>query len=408
MDRGTVWSWALFDFANSIFPAVMVTTVFSIYYVNLVVGGEGGEGDWWWSKALSVSALVVAFSSPFLGAVADRTGARKRFLTFYVGLCVAGVLGMVTLDAGMALRGFVLFVVANVGFESALVFYNAYLPEIAPQEKRGWVSGLGFGLGYLGSALGLLLVLPFAQTRRFDVVWLVVAGFFVVFSLPALRRLPSGGGGDMRIGEAVGAGLAKLRETVREIWGLKDLRNFLLSYFFYVDGVLTIIAMAAVVASRTFGFEQDEIIVMFLIVQFSALAGAFALAKPTDWFGPKAVLNGVLLLWIVAGVSAYFIQDKTTFYVLAVIAGLGLGVVQSTSRVALSALIPKGKEAEMFGFYALCGKSSSVVGPLLFGYVTLLAGGNQRPAFLLLTSFFVIGLALLQRVRGGLDRSVAS
>lgn len=380
----------------------MVTTVFAIYYVNVVVGGEGGEGEWWWGRAVSVSALVVALSSPFLGAVADRTGARKRFLTFYVGLCIAGVLGMVTLDAGMALRGFVLFVVANVGFESALVFYNAYLPEIASPQKRGWVSGLGFGLGYLGSALGLLLVLPFAQTR-IEVVWLVVAGFFLVFSLPALHWLPSGGGGDETISEAARSGLVDLAGTIREIWGLKDLRNFLLAYFFYVDGVVTIIAMAAVVAAGTFGFDQAETIVLFLIVQFSALAGAFALAKPTDVFGPKAVLNGVLLLWIVAGVSAYFIQEKTTFYVLAVIAGLGLGVVQSASRVALSALIPKGKEAVMFGFYALCGKSSSVIGPLLFGYATLLAGGNQRPAFLVLTTLFVIGLALLQRV-GGLGR----
>ena len=398
MDKKQVGAWALFDFANSVYPAVMTTAVFPVYYIGFVVGEEGGQGEWWWGRAVALSALIVATTAPLLGAVADRGGARKKLMLFYTALCVVGVTMMATLDAGMALQGFVIFVVANVGFESALVFYNAYLPDIAPPEQRGRVSGLGFGVGYLGSAIGLLMAIPFAR-ERIEVVWFLVAGFFVLFSLPAFFFLPADREAEMGVAEAARWGLGNFRTIVGEVWRATELRNFLFAFFFYIDGVLTIIVMAGAVATETFGFDQAGTIVLFLIVQLSALAGAFALAKPTDVWGPKRVLNGVLLVWIVAGISAFFIRSQTLFYAMAVVAGLGLGAVQAASRAFMSSLIPEGKEAEMFGFYALCGKSSSMLGPMLFGYTTLIAGGNQRPGFLVLTALFVVGLVLLQRVK---------
>ena len=226
----------------------------------------------------------------------------------------------------------------------------------------------------------------------------MVSGFFLMFALPAFVVLPKDAPTEMTIGQAARWGLTSFREIVGEVWALTDLRNFLLAFFFYIDGVLTIIVMAGVVATETFGFDQQGTIILFLIVQFSALIGAFSLAGPTDRLGPKKVLNGVLVLWISVGIAAYFIQSQALFYAMAVLAGLGLGSVQSASRAFLSSLIPDGKEARMFGFYALCGKSSSVLGPMLFGYVTLFAGGNQRPAFLALTGLFLLGLVLLQRV----------
>lgn len=396
MDRKQVGAWALFDFANSVYPAVMTTAVFPVFYVGYVVGDQAGRGEFLWGLAVSTSALIVALTAPLLGAIADRGGARKKFMMAYTGACLFGVSMMATLDTGMALQGFVLFIIANVGFESALVFYNAYLPDIVPPDQQGRVSGLGFGVGYLGSAIGLLMALPFVETIW--VVWLLVAGFFLLFSIPSFVYLPADEGGDMTVPQAAKWGVSNFKTIVGEVWEHKALRNFLFAFFFYIDGVLTIIVMAGTVATETFGFDQTGTIVLFLIVQFSALAGAFGLAKPTDIWGPKKVLNIVLLVWIGAGISAYFIQDPMMFYGMAVVAGLGLGAVQSASRVFMASLIPDGKEAEMFGFYALCGKSSSVIGPIMFGYVTLLAGGNQRPGFLVLTVLFIIGLSLLQRV----------
>lgn len=401
MNKKHVRAWALFDFANSVYPAVMTTAVFPVFYVTFVVGEEGGVGELWWGRAVSLSALIVAVSSPLLGAIADRGGARKRFMLFYTSVCLVCVAMMSTLDEGMVVQGFVLFLLANVGFESALVFYNAYLPEIAPPEKQGWVSGLGFGVGYLGSALGLLMVLPLAADR-IELVWPLVSIFFLVFALPAFLVLPKDQPTEMTVAQAARWGVTSFREIVTEVWELTELRNFLLAFFFYIDGVLTVIVMAGVVATETFGFDQQGTIVLFLIVQLSALVGAFALATPTDRYGPKRVLNGVLALWVFVGVAAYFIQNQTLFYGMAILAGLGLGSVQAASRTFLSLLVPggqgSGQAARIFGFYALCGKASSVIGPMLFGYVTVWAGGNQRPAFLALTGLFLVGLVLLQRV----------
>lgn len=399
--RRQVRSWVLFDFANSIYPAVMTTAVFPVFFVSTVVGSDGGEGELWWGTAVSLSALVVALSAPLLGGITDRCGLRKRFLAIYVAFCLAGVSLLVTVGPGMVLAGFIFFVVANIGFEGALVFYNAYLSDIAPPEERGSVSGYGFGWGYLGSALGLILALVFLQVLfpgRIETVWLLVAGFFLLFSIPAFRHLPSDQGGDMSLGAAAAWGMRRFRATLREIWALRDLRRFLTSYFFYIDGINTIIVMAAVIATETFGFDQTEAIVLFLVVQFSAMAGALTLAKPTDRLGPKRILTGVLSMWVVAGVAAYFVQSTAVFYGLAVVAGLGLGSAQSASRAYLSLLIPEGREAEMFGFYAFCGKTSSVLGPMLFGGVTFLAAGNQRPGFLVLTALMLTGLLLLRRV----------
>ena len=242
------------------------------------------------------------------------------------------------------------------------------------------------------------MVIPFAGDQ-WEVVWFLVAGFFLLFSVPAFLFLPADRKGDMTVPEAARWGLTHFKTIVGEVWRLKELRNFLFAFFFYIDGVLTIIVYAGLIATQTFCFDQTDTIVLFLIVQFSALIGAFSLAKPTDRWGPKKVLNAVLVVWIMVSIAAFFVQDSNVFYTMAVVAGLGLGSVQAASRSFMASLIPDGKEAEMFGFYALCGKSSSVLGPTLFGYITVLGGGNQRPGFLMLTCLFVLGLFLLQRVR---------
>lgn len=397
MNRKQVGAWALYDFANSVFPAVVVAVVFQIYFTGTVVGNEAGEGDWWWGRAVSLSALIVALSAPLLGAIADRSGVRKRFMGIYVLLCVSAVAMFTTLGPGTVVAGFVLFVIANVGFESSLVFYNAYLPDIVPAEKQGWVSGLGFGVGYVGSSLGLLLALPFARTQ-IDIVWIMVAAFFVLFSIPAFRYLPADEPGEMKVGEAAWWGVRNFKAVWLEVVRERELRRFLIAFFFYIDGVLTAIVMTATMADKTFGFTSDQLIYLFLAVQVSALTGAFVMAKPTDSLGPKKVLSGILFLWAAVVVSIYFVDTKAVFAGLVLVGGFGLGSVQAASRAFMASLIPDGRESEMFGFYALCGKSSSVIGPMVFGYVAVSTGGNQKLAVMALSLLFVIGWVLLQRV----------
>ena len=397
MNKKQVGAWALFDFANSVYPAVIVSVVFQIYFIESVVGNEAGEGDAWWGRAVSLSALIVALSAPLLGAIADRAGVRKRFMAFCVAMCITGVALFTTLQPGMVLYGFLLFLLANVGFEACLVFYNAYLPDIVPPEKQGWVSGVGFGVGYAGSALGLLMALPFATTN-IQMVWILVAGMFLLFSLPTFIYLPRDGKGSMTVPQAAVWGLTSFRELWGEVMAQRELRRYLLAYFFYIDGVLTAIYMSSTLASNTFGFEQTELIYLYLAIQISALIGAFLLAKPTDLLGPKKVVTGVLGLWITIAVAIFFVESKAAFAVIGLLAGFGLGSIQSASRAFMASLIPDGRESEMFGFYALCGKSSSVIGPLVFGQVALMTGGNQKLSVMSISVLFVVGALLLQRV----------
>ncbi|MFQ6091761.1 MAG: MFS transporter [bacterium] len=394
----TIYVWALYDFANSVYPAVITATIFGVYFTTRIVGNETGLGDLWWGRVISGSMLFVALSSPLLGSVADGAGMRKRMLLFYTYLCVVCVGLFTTIQPGMILWAFALAVLANIGFEGALVFYNAYLPNIAPPERQGFVSGVGFGVGYAGSAVGLLIALPLVARERFDLTWLAVAGFFALFSLPTFFGLPADGRGDRTVVQAAVEAVTGFKRLVGDVVRLRDIRRFLLAFFMYIDGVNTTIYFAAIFAATTLGFSNQELIYLFLVVQMSAMVGAFALAKPTDLWGPKRVISLTLVLWTTVAFIAYFVDSKTVFFMIAVLAGVGLGAVQAASRALMAALIPEGKEAEMFGFYAFCGKSSSVVGPLVFGGVSHGLGGEQRAAILSVALFFLVGLALLQRV----------
>jgi len=385
-----ILAWCLFDFANSAYSAVIVVTVFSVYYVTYIVGNEHGLGDLWWGRAISMSLLLVVLSGPFFGALADRAGMRKRFFIAFTGLCIGCIALFATLEQGMIVRGFALIAVANFAFESSQIYYNAYLPDIAPPERLGTVSGLGFAIGYLGSIVGLVVALPLVNAKQFNLIWILVAAFFAVFSIPAFLAMPKDRANpDRRVNFA---------HIFRDVLGNERLRRFLLAYFVYFDGVETTIVFSGIFAATTLKFTTPEVIKLFLAVQFSALAGALLLARPTDRWGAKRVISLTLLLWVGVSIGAYLAQTKATFTAVAVTAGLGLGSIQAASRALMASLIPRGKESELFGFYALCGKSSSILGPLVFGAVSYLAG-NQRAAVAAVGVFFIVGLLLLQRVK---------
>lgn len=393
-----VAAWVLYDFANSIYPAVITTAVFSVYFAKVVVGNADGLGDLWWGRVLSLSMLVVALSSPVVGAIADRGGLKKALLGVYTTVCVVSVALFTTIEPGDLPWAFTLAVLANIGFEGALVFYNAYLPELAPKSHHGRLSGLGFGVGYLGSIAGLLLALPLVKAEQYDATWWTVAIFFAAGALPSLIWLPRPARRGLSVWQAAATGIGELRRIVRDVADHVALRRFLLAYFLYIDGVTTAIYFTGIYASTTLGFAGVELIYLFVVVQVSALIGAFLLAAPTDRWGPKPVVSLTLIAWTAITVAVYFVHTKATFFAVIVFAGTGLGAIQAASRAFVSRLIPAGKEGEIFGFYALCGKSSAILGPLILGTVSHALGGNQRVALLSLAVFFLSGLILLQRV----------
>jgi UMF1 family MFS transporter len=399
--RKAVTAWVLYDFANSAFVAVIPATVYSKYYALTVVGNEGGKGDFWWGLAVTVSMLIVGLSAPPLGAIADHAGVRKRFLVLLTYVSAAATALMATVEKGDVLWGWLLAVVGLSGFEGATVFYNAYLPELAPRDRQGRLSAYGFAVGYAGSAVALGAALPFAIAGQYGGAFLVTALLFGLFALPSVVYLPQDRLGSDSLAGLVRAGFVQTRATLRRILALPALRRFLLAYLCYEDGVNTVVFFSSVFAGHTLGFTTTEVILLYLIVQLSALGGAWAWARPTDTRGPKFVVVCTLVEWCLVVVAAFFVQTKAQFFVVAILAGTGLGAVQAASRAFMAGLIPRGQEAELFGFYSLCGKTAAIVGPQVFGITSWATGGNQRAALLAIGLFFLAGLVLVSGVKAG-------
>jgi len=401
LDRRLIGAWCLYDFANSWYVAVVPATIWSAYYAKVIVGNEAGLGDLWWGRVVSTSMLFVAATSPVLGSVADHLGIRKGLMIGYALVAIAATALLPTVEPGMVLYGFALGAVANAGFEGSLIFYNAYLPEIAPRPYQGRVSAWGFGTGYAGSFLALLCALPLARSENLAAVFLMVATAYFLFMLPAWRYLPARPRTGRGFGAAGAEGLRGTLRTFRDILRVRELRRFLLAYLLFEDGVITVIVFSATFAATTLGFPLADLLILFLVVQLSALVGSFLWARATDRLGPKRVLLVAILQWTLVIVAGYLVRTPLQFFLVAAVAGTGLGPVQAAARTFMSTLVPPGREGEFFGFYSLCGKSAAVLGPLVFGSVSAASGGNQRLALLCVLPLFVVGGLVLAGVRAG-------
>jgi UMF1 family MFS transporter len=400
VNRKYIISWTLFDFANSSYSAVIASVIFPVYYANVIVGNDKGLGDLWWGRVVSLSMAVVAISSPFLGGIADYKGSRKKFLFFYTAMCVIAIACFSFLKKGMVIEGFILATIANIGMEGGIVFYNSFLPRIVPKEYQGRVSAWGFGVGYAGSIISLLIAVLLVRNNQFEATWLMVSIFFAICSAPAFLFLPRDTESKMSLTEAGLKGFKFTMKTMKEILKRNEVKKFLISYLIYEDGVNTVIVFSSVYAATTLGFMPDELIILYIVVQISALAGAFIMARTIDYQGPKRVVILSLLMWTLVAIIAFFVKTKTQYQILASFAGLGLGTIQASTRAMFTQFIPEKMEAEYFGIYSLVGKSSAIIGPLIFGWLSS-SFMSQRPAILSIVIFFLTGLLIIRTVKGG-------
>lgn len=400
--RGQIFSWTLFDFANTAFYVLILTVGYPLYFKKIVVAGSD-YGDALWGFAFSISMLIVAILSPVLGAVADYGAGKKRFLGIFTALCIVATAGLFFVEASMIFWGMFLLILANVGFEAGLVFYDAFLPEITTERSYGRVSGYGFAVGYVGSLVTLLVALPLYQggfetdnLLNIRSSFLIAAGFFLVFAAPLFFVLPDRQRFASFKLDFVMIGFKRILGTFRQFSRYRNIARFLLSYFIYIDAINTIIIFSSIFADETLHLGIDEIIVFFLIVQTSAIVGSVLFGFLADTLGHKQTLTLSLLLWVVIVVVAYFTTDKMTFYVVGGLAGIALGSAQSSSRSLMSTLVPEEKKTEFFGFYSFFGKASAIIGPALFGILS--SNFNQRIAILAIGLLLLVGLLLLQRV----------
>ncbi|MCL5030928.1 MAG: MFS transporter [Bacteroidetes bacterium] len=401
--KGKIFFWTLFDFANTAFSVIIVTVIYSKYFSNYVAGGK----KWLWGLGVSISMIIAALLSPPLGAIADVSRNRKRFLLMFTLISVVCTAFMFYVQKGDVLLGLMLFIFANIGFEAGLVFYDAFLPNLTEKKNFGRVSGYGFAMGYVGALAVLLIIMVLLPAETSPdyyfyvrLSFVVAAVFFLFFSIPLFLFVSEPKLSSPVEKSAIRIGLQKSRRTLKALFVHKEypsISRFLLAFFLYNDAIITIIAFASIFASSILKMTDEQIIYFFVIVQSTAVAGSFIFGIISDHIGPKKTITITLVIWLVVVVGAFLVQNVFQFYLVGLSAGLAIGSSQSSSRSLMALLTPKEREAEFFGFYdGLFGKSSAVVGPLFYGIISDLS--NQRFAALAIGLFFLVGLIILQRV----------
>jgi UMF1 family MFS transporter len=419
-DRREIFGWAMYDWANSAFSTTVVTVFLGPYLTSLVKAVADSDGliylfalpikyDSFFAYCTSLSVVLQVLVLPLLSAIADYSHLRKFFLQLF---CTVGALATMLfffLTTGLHWLGALLYILANLAFGASIVFYNAYLPDIASPDQRDSVSSFGWGMGYLGGGLLLLMNLLIFTFRdllglstdlavRLSLAsagawWLLFAQitFVRLRSRYARRALPQGE-------TYFGIAIKQLAHTLREIRALPQTLTFLLAYLFYNDGVQTVIALASVFGAEELRLETSTLIQVILMVQFLAFVGAIAFGRLANWIGAKMSIVITLVVWSAVTIYAYgFLQTELQFWLMAAVVAVVLGGSQALSRSLFSQMIPAGREAEFFSFYEISERGTSWIGFLVFGLANQLFGG-LRFGILSLIALFLIGLVILLRV----------
>jgi len=407
--RRPVIAWALCDWANSAFATTVMAGFFPLYFKGYWNAGVAAtESTFRLGLANTIASFAVALMAPIIGAIADKAGARVRLLALFTVLGAAMTAGLYWIGKGEWQLAMWLYVAASLGFWGGNQFYDSLITDVSDKPDYDVVSGYGYALGYLGGGILFLVnVAMFKYPERFGLAdgseavrmsFVTVAVWWILFTIPTLllvkesgveRRLP--------LGAAIRAGGRELLHTVRHLRGDRTLLWFLLAYWFYIDGVNTIIKMA-VDYGLSIGLEQGSLIAALLLVQFVGFPAALAFGWLGKRLGPRTGIFIAIAVYTAAAGYAYFIDSTREFFVLAVVIGLVQGGIQSLSRSLYARLVPEGKSGEFFGFYNLMGKAAAIMGPILTGVVALWTG-DSRIAIVSITLLFVIGATLLTRVR---------
>jgi len=406
--RSAIVGWSLYDWANSAFATTVMAGFFPVFFkAYWSTGATVQLSTFYLGLANSTASVLVAAMAPVLGAIADKGSAKKKFLCFFafIGILMTGSLWFVR--QGQWQMAAVFYAVGNVGFAGGNIFYDSLLPGVASPKKVDYVSSLGFSLGYIGGGLLFAVnVVMYLKPELFGIAdgstairisFLSVAVWWAVFSLPLLIFVKEPKDENtLPIGRAVIAGWKQLVHTLVEIRHLKVIGIFLIAYWFYIDGVGTIIKMA-VDYGISLGFPSKSLIVALLLVQFVAFPSALLYHKFAQKIGVKQALFVAILAYSILTVLGFMMRTTLHFYLLAVAIGLFQGGIQALSRSYYTRLIPDNKAAEFFGFFNMLGKFATIIGPTLLGLVTIITGSN-RFGILSILIFFIVGAVLLKKV----------
>lgn len=403
-----VFGWAMYDFANSGYTTVVLTAVFNSYFVGVAAQGA----DWAtlaWTMVIAASSLVVMLTMPAIGAFADLHARKKLLLGVTTAVCVVATAALALVGRGDLWLAAVAMIVSNVCYAYGESLTAAFLPELARNDSMGRVSGWGWSFGYFGGMLSLGLCLAYvlsAQARGVPatefvpVTMLITAAVYGLASLAtfALLRERATPQQDAQRSAGLRAALQRLAATGRRARAHRDFCWLLACAACYQAGISVVIALAAVYAEQALGFKQAQTMMLVFLVNIAAALGAFAFGYWQDRVGHKRALSVTLVGWVVMTVLAVLATGPGLFWVAAVIAGLCMGSSQSAGRALAGVFAPAAQRAEFYGLWTFATRLSAIVGPLTYGLVTWLTGGNHRLAILSTAIFFVGGLVLLRPV----------
>ena len=407
-NRKEVFAWSLYDFANQPFTTIIITFIYSAFFANVIAENEQ-VGTTMWANAIAVTAIIVAVLSPILGAIADNGGYRKFFLILFTWICAIFSILLYFPESGDVFFALILFVIANISFEMGTVFCNSYLPDLSGKGNSGSISGFAWGLGFVGGLISLFLALflfPELDAGSIRKINVLVGIWLLVFSLPTFLFLKDRKKDKFKKEHLLNS-FSAIRTTFKSISEYKAISQFLIARLFFNDGLVTIFALGGIYAVGTLNFSFNEVMQLGIVLNIAAGLGSFLFGYIEDRIGVQKIINITLLVLIVATLIAIYAPEtnfpKELFWLSGVLIGLMVGPNQSCSRSLMAQLTPKEKVNEFFGFFALTGKATSFIGPLLFGIVTSIY--NQQMALWIVILLFVLGFLLFNRIQFNLLNS---
>ncbi len=425
MNKKVVNAWCMYDWANSVYNLVINTSIFPIYYTAITENiANNNQVDFFgfqvtnsvlYSYALSFSYLISALILPILSGMADYTGQKKFYLKLFTTMGALACMAMFffqgdTPETVNVEFGIICVVLASLGYSSSLVFYDAYLPEIAPENLTDRVSARGYSFGYLGSAL--MLIISLVLIMKYEafgfsgsgmatrVVFLLVGIWWIGFALIPFNKLPTNVFNRKPTGKILLNGYREIRGVFKQLKGLSNLKWYLLSFLFFNMGTQTVMLLATLFGKKELDLGADQLIPVILVIQFVGIAGSTLFARLSERKGNIYSLSAMILIWIAITIYAYFITSVYEFYVIAALVGLVMGGIQALSRATFSKLIPTDTQdhASFFSFFDVTYHVSVVLGTFSYGLIEHITG-SMRNSTLALASFFVFGLIFLMKVK---------
>lgn len=367
-------AWYFYDFGNSAYASVILLAVYPTFFKNVVVGGV--EGTRFWGTSVGIAAILVAVSSPVLGAIADFTKSKKRFLLFFTSISIVSTAMLFFVGEGDVFAGMLFFIIAEIGYRMAQVFYDALLTDVATPETIGFVSGKGWAVGMLGGIIALVFVLvpiQFIGNSAVRYSFLITAGFYLLSSIPTFVWVREKQGPSRSGSGIVGPAFRKLATTFRHAKRYKEFIKYMIAYLIYNDGIMMLMDFAAIIGATLFGMKQTQLILFVILIQASGAAGALFFGRITDKRSGKEAIILSLLILIVSVSGLFFIDKLVWFYVVGFFAGFSLSGAQAVSRTVVSQLAPETETAEFYGFLSVAGRTSTFIGPLVFGTISFRA-----------------------------------